>query len=152
MGEVIALAALDAGRTAAPPQLGAGGSQQQVMQAGQSLLPLGGAASVAAGAGKAPEPLARLLIQRTAAGDLPGGRALSQRHAQTLQGSRNAPREVRPRRSPTPSQYDQSGDRRTVLPGKEPEALRDSHYPGSRENASPGLSRVIAISKHRMWC
>src|SRR5260221_444136 len=44
MGEVIALAALDAGRAAAPPQLGAGGSQQQIMQAGQSLLPLGGAA------------------------------------------------------------------------------------------------------------
>src|SRR5258707_11062747 len=98
MGEVIALAALDAGRTAAPPQLGAGGSQQQIMQAGQSLLPLGGAASVAAGAGKAPEPLPRLLIQRTAAGDLPRGPALSPRHAPTLQGPPNPPPEGRPPR------------------------------------------------------
>ncbi len=57
MGEVIPLAALDAGRTAAPPQLGAGGSQQQFVQAGQSPLPLGVAAGVAAGTGQAPEPL-----------------------------------------------------------------------------------------------
>src|SRR5260370_41573666 len=103
MGEVIALAALDAGRAAAPPQLGAGGSQQQVMQAGQSLLPLGGGASVAAGAGKAPEPLARILILRTAAGDLPRRRALTPRHAQTLPRPPNAPPEGKPRPTPSPS-------------------------------------------------
>ena len=40
MGEVIAPAALDPGRAAARPQLGAGGSQRQVVQAGQGLLPL----------------------------------------------------------------------------------------------------------------
>lgn len=63
VGEIIPLATLDAGRAAAPPELGMGGSQQQVMQAGEGLFPFGGAASVAAGTGQAPEPLTRLLIQ-----------------------------------------------------------------------------------------
>jgi hypothetical protein len=79
--EVIPLAALDAAGTAAPPEVGMGGSQQQFMQAGQGFFPLGGMASVAAGTGQAPEPLTRLLIENHDCCP-PGGRALSQRHAQ----------------------------------------------------------------------
>jgi hypothetical protein len=41
MGEVIPLTAVDAGQVAAPSQLGVGGSQQQIVQAGESLFPFG---------------------------------------------------------------------------------------------------------------
>ena len=83
MGEVISLASLDADGMAAPPQLGVGSSQEQLVQAGEGLFPFGGAAGVAAGTGQAPEPLARLRIERVASAD-PGGRTPSQRHAPTL--------------------------------------------------------------------
>jgi len=82
MREVISLASLDADR-AAPPQLGVGSSQEQLVQAGEGMFPFGGAAGVAAGTGQAPQPLARLRIERAASAD-PGGRAPSQRHAPTL--------------------------------------------------------------------
>jgi hypothetical protein len=83
MREVISLASLDADGMAAPPQLGVGSSQEQLVQAGEGLFPFGGAAGVAAGTGQAPEPLARLRIERTASAD-PGGRTPGQRHAPTL--------------------------------------------------------------------
>jgi hypothetical protein len=62
MGEVISLASLDADGMAAPPQLGVGRSQEQLVQAGEGMFPFGGAAGVAACTGQAPEPLARLLL------------------------------------------------------------------------------------------
>src|SRR5216684_732961 len=99
MGQVIPLAPLDAGGTAAPPQLGSGSSQQQFVQAGEGLFPLRGAAGVATGSGQAPEPLTRLLVQRTTTAHPPGGRAPSQQHAQSL---RDLPKHCRQRGKTTP--------------------------------------------------
>jgi hypothetical protein len=54
MGEVISLASLDADGMAAPPQLGVGSSQEQLVQAGEGMFPFGGARGVATGTGQAP--------------------------------------------------------------------------------------------------
>src|SRR5713226_1631966 len=99
MGQVIPLAALDAGGPAAPPQLGSGRSQQQFVQADESLFPLRGAAGVAAGTCQAPEPLTRLLVESTTAAHTPGGRTPSQHHAQSL---RDLPKRCRQRGKTTP--------------------------------------------------
>jgi hypothetical protein len=83
MGKVIPLAALDADRAAAASQFGAGGPQQQFMQASETLFPFGAAVR----AGQAAEPLARLLIETATTADVPGRRALSQRRTRSLEGA-----------------------------------------------------------------